>query len=176
VGWLVMDHRAAGESHASFFTRELLGEKQTMLASAHIGGIGGTFYAAVRQLDSGKVWAMVVLTTGCPGARFGWKAMEEQMGPCECDCPACILDLLTPTDDRYAMEWRQRCRNRAALFGAVVPGAKLEFSVDFLTPDGPHRAFEVVNPSKSLFRSPSGVAYRLTNWRTQTFAIVEGAS
>src|SRR3546814_18607482 len=36
--------------------------------------------------------------------------MEESMGPCEADCPARILDLLTPTDKEYAREWRTRCR------------------------------------------------------------------
>ena len=32
------------------------------------------------------------------------------MGPCETDCPASILDLLTPTDKEYALDWRARCR------------------------------------------------------------------
>jgi len=35
------------------------------------------------------------------------------MGPCECDCPDAILDLLSPTDHdhQYAEEWRARCRD-----------------------------------------------------------------
>jgi hypothetical protein len=36
------------------------------------------------------------------------------MGPCECDCPDAILDLVTPTDHQYADEWRARCRDNTA--------------------------------------------------------------
>jgi len=28
------------------------------------------------------------------------------MGPCECDCPEPVLDLLTTTDREYALQWR----------------------------------------------------------------------
>lgn len=41
---------------------------------------------------------------------FSYKDMSESMGPCEDNCPASILDLLSPTDDEYALEWRKRCR------------------------------------------------------------------
>src|SRR3546814_8342346 len=36
------------------------------------------------------------------------------MGPCEADCPAAILDLLSPTEHEYALEWRARCRANLA--------------------------------------------------------------
>ncbi len=176
MGWIVMDHRPPGESHAEFFIRELLSERQTMLASAHVGGIGGTFYAAVRQRGGGEVWAMVVLTTGRPGASFGWKAMEEQMGPVESECPAHILDLLTPTEHEYALAWRRRCRERAERLAAVVPGAQVEFGAEFLTPDGPYKRFEAVDPSKGLFRAPTGEVYRLLRWRRGSFAVLGGAA
>jgi hypothetical protein len=175
MGWTVMNHRPPGESHAEFFARELLGEGQTMLASAHVGGIGGTFYAAVRQRDSGEVWALVVLTTGRPGARFGWKEMEEGMGPVESECPARILDLLTPTEDEHALAWRQRCRERTARLAAVVAGARIEFEAEFLTPDGPYNRFEVVSPRKGMFRGPNGEVYRLARWRRERFSVREVA-
>ncbi len=41
---------------------------------------------------------------------FYYKDMEETMGPGYYDCPKGILDLLTPTDSEYALEWRKKCR------------------------------------------------------------------
>ena len=41
---------------------------------------------------------------------FGYKDMEETMGPVEARCPEKILDLLSPTENAYATAWRNRCR------------------------------------------------------------------
>lgn len=173
MGWIEIEHRPSGEGHAEFFARELLGEAQEILAGAHVGGIGGTFYAAVRQGE--EVWALIVATYGCPGAKFGWKAMEEAMGPVEIDCPPRVLDLLSATDSEEAKRWRRRCRERAARVAAVRGGTRVRFSADFLTPTGPFKAFEAVEPARALFRAPSGVVYRISSWRREEFEIVGGA-
>lgn len=75
------------------------------------------FYAAIERIEAetGKrdVWAAVFLVKFVPlgqdGCNFGWKDMDETMGPCEADCPRRILELLTPTDNEYANDWRARC-------------------------------------------------------------------
>src|SRR3546814_16868355 len=36
--------------------------------------------------------------------------LTENAGPCEADCPAAILDLLSPTEHEHALDWRARCR------------------------------------------------------------------
>lgn len=78
--------------------------------------VGSTYYAALRVTDkkTGKVEivADVVLThtDSREYNNFGMKAMSESMGPTEDRCPASILNLLSPTDDEYALDWRQRCR------------------------------------------------------------------
>lgn len=77
--------------------------------------VGSTYYAAVRNKD-GKVWAAVFLTCGRTrhdGTAWGYKDMDESMGPCEDKCPVSILDLLSPTDSQRANEWRDRCRKNA---------------------------------------------------------------
>lgn len=43
---------------------------------------------------------------------FGYKDMDESMGPVYYNCPARILDLLTEPVNETAREWRQRCRER----------------------------------------------------------------
>ena len=175
MGWTVMDYRPPGESHANFFTREVLGEGQRILASAHVGGIGGTFYAAVRDARSGEVWALVVPTFGRPGATFGWKETEEAMGPAECECPPRLLDLLTPSADERVLAWRARCREHAARVAAVKPGVEVSFDVDMLTPEGPIRRFRAVDPGRARFSGPSGAVYRIGRWRHERFTVLEAA-
>jgi hypothetical protein len=48
---------------------------------------------------------------------FGYKRIEEEMGPHECGCPTSILDLLSPTDNRDAQNWRAACRRNALVRG-----------------------------------------------------------
>ena len=82
------------------------------------------YYAAVEQVvaatEKREVWGAVCLVDYNPRDREGYifscKDMSEPMGPCECDCPDAILDLLSPTDHdhQYAEEWRARCRDNAA--------------------------------------------------------------
>ena len=83
-----------------------------------------TAYMAVeiirRDKDSGqldmatrKVVAFVFLLdyrTSESSHDIGYKDMDESMGPCECECPERILQLLTPTSHEYALAWRGRCR------------------------------------------------------------------
>src|SRR3546814_8711669 len=64
-----------------------------------------TYYAAVQEIMDGIpgiVFAVVCLVRWNPRSRdghhFGYKDMIENMGPCEADCPAAILALLSPTD------------------------------------------------------------------------------
>lgn len=172
MGWTLIEHRPAGESHEEFFARELLGEGQEILASAHLGGIGGTFYAAVREKRSGEVWALIVLTTGRAGSRFGWKEIDESQGAAAYECPAHILDLLSPAADERALEWRRGCRARLRRLAAVIPGARIRFEFDYLTPEGPCRSFEAVDPAQDHFRGPGRTVYRLTGWRREGFEVL----
>lgn len=78
--------------------------------------VGSTYYAAVRNKD-GKVWAAVFLTCGrikFDNTAWGYKPMDEKMGPNEDKCPASVLAMLSPTDDADALEWRERCRKNIA--------------------------------------------------------------
>jgi hypothetical protein len=77
------------------------------------------YYVAVERTDeNGKrhVFAVVCLVNynlrAKEGFIFGYKDMDESMGPCETDCPAAILDLLTETNSEWAKQWRERCRKR----------------------------------------------------------------
>lgn len=77
---------------------------------------GAIYYGAVEQINKetgeSSVGGVVVLTSSDRknGFNFGYKIVDETMGPCNCDCPKAILDLLSDTNDEYALSWRKRCR------------------------------------------------------------------
>lgn len=58
-----------------------------------------------------RVYAVVVLLyyRNNDHYNFGYKEIDETMGLCYHDCPRKILDLLTPTGNEYALEWRKKC-------------------------------------------------------------------
>lgn len=92
--------------------------------------VGSTYYAAVKPLkkyggkdengntiaidipvEEQRVFAVVFLTSTDRKDYFdfSYKDMSEDMGPYQCDCPKSILDLLSPTDNENANEWRKIC-------------------------------------------------------------------
>ena len=81
------------------------------------GFYGSTYYAAVRRLDKltreESILAVVCLVR-TRGSVLVVKDMDESMGPVYYDCPKSILELLTPTDNENANEWRRMCWNRKA--------------------------------------------------------------
>lgn len=120
------------------------------------------------------------------GYIFGYKDMGESMGPCESECPQPILDLLTPTDSQYAIEWRARCRQNAAAQRAIArkpsprPGQTIVFEQHVLFCDGRTLdRFEVVanNPRShrtALFRSTeTGGLYRITSVKRRTYRLID---
>lgn len=80
---------------------------------------GSTYYAALKHTDKRTnevVNVGVVILTSSDlksGFNFGYKDMDETMGPGYYDCPKSILNLLSPTDNEYALEWRKSCIENA---------------------------------------------------------------
>jgi hypothetical protein len=91
------------------------GEHRTyrVLAAARVAN---TVYMAVKiiQTTSGNsyVLAAVILISNTQKHGFGYKDMDECMGPGECACPDRIMRLLSPIEEipnpRYAAGWRAR--------------------------------------------------------------------
>ena len=96
---------------------------------------GSTYYAAVRRTKpSGEsyVFAGVALTSVDMKDyyNFSYKDMDESVGPGCYDCPKGILDLLSPTENEYALAWRARCREKSAKkneLSALPIGAVIEY-------------------------------------------------
>lgn len=96
--------------------------------------VGSTYYAAVNTVGTEEVWAAVVHTSvnNSDYFDFGYKDMDETVGPYKFECPPAILDLLTPTDSGFANVWRERCREEQryhAWFKSLPDGARVKWTV-----------------------------------------------
>lgn len=94
MGWISY-HRAPGESDRAHFQRKLLAGTDHEIVECT--SVDGTFYAAVRTEETGKVWALIVLMERSPGSyhNFAFKALDETVGPVRANAPAKVLDAHT---------------------------------------------------------------------------------
>lgn len=94
--------------------------------------VGSVWYAAVKttllvygpkkestyalDAENRYVFAAVFLTRFDQGC-WGYKDMDETMGPCEAKAPIGLLNLLSEINDpeSYAHKWRERCRAWASI-------------------------------------------------------------
>jgi len=139
-----------------------LGEEfeRRVIATARYGTV---IYAAVLPGRAGEeVFGLVLLAERQDGILYT-KAIGEDEGPAEDDCPARILDLLGEPSNEYAREWRQRCRARLAR-PRPRPGQVVVFSSPLHFTDGTeHNALAYLR--RSRFRDPeSGREYHVPSW------------
>lgn len=88
---------------------DLYTERYKIVKSVFVGSV---CYVALKDTETGTIVADVVHThtDNKDYFNFGYKAISETCGPCEDDCPASILNILSDTDDEDALDWRRRCR------------------------------------------------------------------
>ena len=141
MGWLVHDEKLSHETPVQYVTREFThtsGRRQATVLDA--AAVRGTIYAAIRNTDTetGKsyVFCAVILFKNNKRDGFGYKAMDECMGPCEVDCPDRIMRKLSPIEDipdpSFAADWRARVaaakaarKNAACRLGKLSPGDRI---------------------------------------------------
>lgn len=102
------------------------GYYQVIESSLH----GNIYYAAVKRLAEYRKWdndeyvkvhlpekeqvvfGVVVKTwiNSRDHFNFYYKVIDETMGPCYYDCPKKILNALSPTDNEFALAWREKCK------------------------------------------------------------------
>ena len=90
---------------------------------------GNWIYVPIPAREREVVGVVMLTSTRRNGLYFAYKAMDETVGPCYYDCPETILDLLTPTTQAYALEWRSKCRERIGKpdHGKLPVGTIIEF-------------------------------------------------
>lgn len=172
-------HREKGEaSHLEWF-RGIFDHEHGRLLDIAAGNLTTLYGAYESGVTTKHVSGLVVLIRWVPNDwyNFGYKDMDEVMGPFEYDCPQRIYDLLTPTDNEHALEWRAKVRERLALrrdAKAVKPGDRLRFAEPLSFTDGTQGdTFEYVGGrrGRNLFKRTGYYVPRVTirDWRTRPF-------
>jgi hypothetical protein len=110
MGWLIQNDSLPRDEIIPHLKKHVLSgeDSHRKLECLDAALVGSTVYAACRTTfkaaDEEKgiaagysyVFAAVILTSNAGG--FGYKSMDESMGPNEVDCPVRIMKLLTPID------------------------------------------------------------------------------
>lgn len=144
------------------------------------------YYAAVQAYDEsglGDVFGVVCLVRWNPraadGYAFAYKDMSEMAGPYEADCPLKILELLSPTDNPVALDWRRRCHEALLRRKRHLPdGALIRFATAITFTDGTsHQVMRVRRGKSRIVLSPRDGYGRYTVSRLfdRTFEIVREA-
>lgn len=144
-----------------------------------------TYAAGTESMYSGKTFTigMVVLHHRKQG-EFVYKEISEDMGPCERQCPAAILDLLSPVEEfaqgecaEWANKWRADCRAAIAKRRqAPGDGATIRFKEPIKFTNGDTiSAFTIHKRGRAVRFSVVGdgnAVYRISNWQQREFEIV----
>ncbi len=133
MGWLFHNDKLRHQTPAHYitehFTHESETAKNTVIAAATVKN---TIYAAIRReiKSTGQIFTFcgVFLFKNNNRDGFGYKDMDETMGPGEADCPGRIMKLLSPIEDipnpSYAASWRDNVAAAKAKRKAVRDHAK----------------------------------------------------
>lgn len=162
--------RPKGVTNRKFFEDELMSSDYVVLKDHSAGGY---WYAAIQDRRTGEVFAAVVkyywVNSRYEPCNFFYKSMDETMGPFAWDAPDALLDLLSPTGNEYALEWRSKCRENNAAKNQrrktlkrvdLQPGDRVSIPYYPVLEEA-----TVVDAKKSRFRGSDGVVYRVPGWR-----------
>lgn len=86
--------------------------KMTVLKSVMKGSV---YYGAIESINSltnSRIVFAIVCKTSVEGMEFGYKDMDETCGPYYYDCPKTILNLLSQTNNEFALNWRKKCEEQ----------------------------------------------------------------
>lgn len=122
--------------------------------------LAGNNLWCVHEHD-GQRWACLYLLRGSPKVKndpynWGYKDIDETMGPNEISFPYTWLGLLTPIASEYANAWRARAKERGEKIRRMVIGSKWK---------GYGHAFEIRErrgPSSFLVVDETGMSWRVT--------------
>lgn len=107
--------------------------------------VGSVYYAAVQISKGGnvqQVYAAVALTKIVKDYyNFGYKDMSESCCPYYYNCPKTVFDLLTPTDNELAIQWRVHVKERMQLnkLNKLPEGSIIQFVSQYNLSSGTHK-------------------------------------
>lgn len=121
MGYMTTTYRARNDQEAARYALHQIsgtweGQSQRVLAFAtapEVIGHGYTFvtYAAIETIkDATRTVGCMTVLQHRTATEIGWKFVDETMGPNNTRCPLPILDMLTATQNTYALAFRRDCR------------------------------------------------------------------
>lgn len=109
MGW----EHTKGASKADIIKRCLLGSaKPTEYSPIAHKTVGNCLWVVFEHdsVDRNARFIALYLLAKEQGFGWGYKAMEESMGPYEVSCPLQFLEITPLPDSPYAQEWREKVR------------------------------------------------------------------
>lgn len=192
MGWLYMSrHHMGGHATPKAYLDDQFTYSGThddgttqglrVLESACVGN--RVWYGAAQKIKNdvaGEIVAIVCLVRwnlqDKEGMHFGYKNMDETMGPCEDGCPEKILRLLTPTTYESALDWRRRCLKRLRRRNRpITDGMRIRLPQPLTFGDGHVGAEFIVvkRGSKITFRCDKGFGrYAIRHFRDLPWSVV----
>ena len=189
MGW-TFQQRSKGTSNKDWFAELLDGTDGKVVDTATVGGTCYIAYRTHNEAGHEITYALVALTQWRPhdAYNFGYKLMDESMGPGGEHCPERILALLSPLEEmdlgekgmEWATDWRQACmeyHRLRKLRGSVSCGDQVLFSEPIRFSDGVSaERFEWMKGS-GFYRMNRiggewvrGAQVRIRNWRQLEWA------
>lgn len=101
---------------------ELIQDRENHKTIAHC--VRGNTLWTVGETPSGRYIGCYLLQNGGRDSGWGYKPMEESMGPCEVTCPLSYLDMV-PDPGSYATEWRKKVREYHARVGQKIEAGQV---------------------------------------------------
>lgn len=197
MGWTSLHQKP--HNVVKYLTEQWNPEFAEVLRAACVGF--STVYMAVRDKRTGLVFAAVYLTRYNRGDtyNFSYKDLDESSGPCECDCPESILQLLSPIEDfqrvygreyTYAREWREACWanvRKKKQARALKDGVLISFASPISFGSyGTHTTFYVRKDARKMVlyaaeRLTDGIyrqlfPVRIRGWKKKEFVVVTSAN
>jgi hypothetical protein len=174
MGWLFpYSTRTRADLVAHLRRPERYGDSNELL---HSSVVGNNHWYLCRHKETGRVWIGLDRMQG--GARrepgWGYKDMDESMGPVEVNCPLSFLSQASEPEG-YAVEWRERVRAHHAAKKArpkAAPGAVVEYGEHryrLREPAGAHKGWYVD-------RVEDGMRFRMRAKQLAHATFVEGAA
>lgn len=182
MGW-TYSHKQRGQSVQEFFENsgcfKGVNGHEFKLLKMKVVKMRTAYCAVWHKAPDGKehVFGTVILLNYAPSDyhNFGYKEVEESCGPYEAQCPADILDMLSPTDAPYALQWRAKCREnlkkKEIKNGTLI---RLEHELKFTNGDILQEFIYRKIGRKIRFENPTtGQLYFITGFEKMSFEIVE---
>jgi len=188
MGW-TYSHKRRGQPIKEFFQEsgmfKGINGHEFKLLKMRVVNLRECYFAVWHKGPEGKaeVFGGVILLQYASKSyhNFGYKEIEESMGPYQCNCPEDILDLLSETESEYALKWREQCRENAKKNkhkrklkdGTLI---RLDHELKFTNGDREQAFIYRKIGRKTRFENPrSGQMYKITGFNKMNFKIITDA-